>query len=241
MWRTAGVAVLVALLAPATAGAETVRAGSVYARVTPTEIALGNALAERRWSRASFRTVALVDKRGADRPWSAAVPDFSLRLAGADAVSASDFSVPAASVQRLARGGLRVTMELAGSGLAATRTAEAYPGVAGFRTQTVLRPPVPLALGGAVLERAATGSALPSLTALRAGADWREPDWQGPQAQVGDPHAGTWRDTRDGARGAPLAGGAGASDRARGARFVAVSLRGRWRTAALRGSPKGVR
>ena len=31
--------------------------------------------------------------------------------------------------------------------------------------------------------------------ALRAGADWREPGWTGPDVAVGDPHAGTWRET----------------------------------------------
>jgi hypothetical protein len=64
------VLVLALALAPATAQAQDVRAGGAYARVTPTEVVLGNGLAERRWSRAPFRTTALVDKRGAGRAWS---------------------------------------------------------------------------------------------------------------------------------------------------------------------------
>jgi hypothetical protein len=60
-------AALAALAAAAPAGAQEVRAGSVYARVTPTQVVLGNSLAERRWDRAPFRTTALVDRRGDER------------------------------------------------------------------------------------------------------------------------------------------------------------------------------
>src|SRR4051795_4148374 len=204
--RIAGGVALVALVAPAVARADEVRAGSVQARISPTEVVLGNSVVERRWARAPFATTALVDRRGRDRTWSTATPDFSLRLAGAEVVTSEAFTVTAVRTDRLDRGGLRVTMELSGPGLSAERVAEAYPGVAGMRTQTILLSPVPLALGGAPLERAVTGPAEPSLTALRAGADWREPGWSGPPVSVGDPHAGTWRDTRTAGPGQALAG-----------------------------------
>ncbi len=55
---------------------------------------------------------------------------------------------------------------------------------------------MPLLLAGARLAQLRTGGGLvPTRHALRAGADWREPEWPGPQFTVGDPHAGTWRDT----------------------------------------------
>src|SRR3954468_8775131 len=140
------------------APAATYADGSVYARVDAKQVVLGNSVAERRWSRARLRTVALVDKRRGGRGWStAAKPDFKLSIAAARRPS-SAFRVKSVAVTRLARGGLRVTMRLAGPpGLSATRTAEAYPGIAGFRTQTVLRPTIPLALAGVTLEQAAVG------------------------------------------------------------------------------------
>jgi hypothetical protein len=60
---------------------------------------------------------------------------------------------------------------------------------------------VPLTLLAARLEEARTGPADTTLHAFRAGADWREPDWAGPTPSVGDPHAGTWRDSRSAAPG----------------------------------------
>ncbi len=158
---------------PAPAG--TTREGSVYATVTADGVVLGNALAERRWSRAALRTTALVDKRGQDRTWSAGSRDFSLQV-GAASVGSELFRVASVAVTPLDRGGLRVTMTLDGvPGLAATREVEAYDGVAGFRTRTVLHPTAPLVLRGATLDEVAVGTAAPTLHALRAGADWREP------------------------------------------------------------------
>src|SRR4051794_17822550 len=200
-------AVLLAL--PATAArAETVRAGSVYARISATDVVLGNSVAERRWTRDGLVTAALVDKRGKDRTWSAGRRDFALDLAGRADVGSERFTVTSAKASKLARGGLRVTMELASPvpGLTATRSAEAYPGIAGFRTQTILHPAAGLALSGATLDEAAVPGAAPTLHAFRAGSDWREPDWSGPPVSIGDPHAGDWRDTHTAPAGHPLAG-----------------------------------
>jgi len=200
---------LVAATAPAWAkptGDGTVRAGSVYATVTGTEVVLGNSVAERRWSRDALRTTALVDKRGQDRTWSTGSRDFSLTI-GAATVGSEAFSVEDVAVRRLDRGGLQVTMTLAGvPGLAATRVVEAYNGIAGFRTQTFLTPTTPLPLRGATLDEAAVGAATPVLHAFRSGADWREPDYTGPDVAVGDKHPGTWRDTRTAPAGTALQG-----------------------------------
>lgn len=198
--------------APAGA-ADVQRDGDVYARVTSSEVVLGNRLAERRWDRASFRTSALVDRRGADRRWSSGRRDFTLSLSGTE-VSSEAFRVESVDVARLARGGLRVTMRLALApggttglpGLSVTRVAEAYPDVAGFRTQTTLESPVPLTLSAATLDEAAVGSAKPTIHAFRAGADFRNPDFDGPPVSVGDPHAGTWRDSDRAPRGKAIEG-----------------------------------
>ncbi|HWL36189.1 MAG TPA: alpha-galactosidase [Frankiaceae bacterium] len=197
---------LVVPAVPATAGTEH-RHGSVYARVTDGEVVLGNSVTERRWSRSALRTTALVDKRGRDRVVSAGSRDFALNVAAADVLGSEAFRVSSVSVDRLERGGLRVTMALSGvPGIAATRVVEAYGGIAGFRTQTVLTPTVPLVLRGATLDEVVVPAAAPTLHALRAGADWRDPSYTGPQFTLGDPHAGTWRDTKTAPAGTPLAG-----------------------------------
>src|SRR4051812_30737270 len=206
-WAAAAAALVALGVVPsAAAAATTYRDGSVYARVDATSVTLGNSLAERRWDRAPFRTASLVDKRGSDRAWSAGSHDFALELGTGADIGSDSFRAVGVDVQRLARGGLRVTMTLRAPALSATRVAEAYPGVAGFRTQTTIESSVPLALSGATLDEAAVGTAAPTLHAFRAGADWREPGYEGPQLALGDKHAGTWRDTQTAATGQPLEG-----------------------------------
>ncbi|HEX2087636.1 MAG TPA: alpha-galactosidase [Solirubrobacteraceae bacterium] len=196
------VAAVVAASALALIPAAAAHADTVYARVEATQIVLGNELVERRWARAPMRTVALDDKRGRGWSWNRATPDFALGAIRSDA-----FAVTRVDRGDLPGGGIRLTMTLTGPpGLTVKRIAEAYPGVAGFRMQTIVEPAGGLAIGSAVLEQAATGAATPTLHAFRAGADWRDAEWAGPPLQVGDPHAGTWRDTRTAARGQAVAG-----------------------------------
>ncbi|HEY7874641.1 MAG TPA: alpha-galactosidase [Actinomycetota bacterium] len=179
--------------------------GSVYARVTDGAVVLGNDLVERSWDRAAFATTELIDKRGGGRVWSRDHADFEL-LVGAARVPSTLFSLASADVTDIG-GGLRVTMELTAPGIAATRIAEAYDGIAGFRTQTILRPAAALALRGASFEEAAAGTDVAAtITALRAGADWRDPGYTGPPLAIGDPHAGTWRDSRSAGLGEDVAG-----------------------------------
>lgn len=200
-------AALATLLGAAPARAETFRDGEVYARVTSGEVVLGNDLAERRWSRDGLRTERLLDKRSPPRTWSAGSRDFTVSLAGAE-VGSEAFRVESVEVRRLSRGGLRVSMRLAlaGGALTATRVAEAYPGVAGFRTQTILESAVPLSLRGATLDEAAVAGAGPTIHAFRAGADWRQPGYRGPDLSVGDAHGGTWRESRSAGPGSDLEG-----------------------------------
>src|SRR6185312_9423857 len=150
----------------------------------------------------------------ADRTWSTQSRDFTLALTGLE-LGSEAFSVQSVAVTKLPRRGLRVTMRLAAplqlpglsGGLSVTRIAEAYPGIAGFRTQTVLESAAPLVLERATLEQAAPpGAVAPAIHAFRAGADWREPDWTGPAITAGDPHPGTWRESHTAAAGRPLDG-----------------------------------
>jgi hypothetical protein len=207
MRRGALLLIAVAALGVAAPGASAAPSDDVYASFSPTEVVLGNSVAERRWSRAELRTTALVDKRGGGRTWSRNSRDFSIRVGPQD-IGSEMFAVDSVTVAPLARGGLRVTMAISGPGLTGTRVAEAYPGVAGFRTQTTLESPVGLTIAAATLEQAGVGSVTPAIHALRAGADWRDSEWAGPQVQFGDPHAGTWRDTKRAGAGQALEGAA---------------------------------
>jgi hypothetical protein len=218
------IAVLVAAfvvvpLARADTPQATQQSGTVYARVTASDITLGNATIERRWSRSAFATTGLTDKRPGGRQWAGMHRDFTLRVASAP-IGSETLRATDVTVQQLV-GGLRLRIDLAGvPGLRVTRIIEAYDAIAGFRTQTLLRPTTPLALSGYTLDEVGlAGPVRPTIHALRAGADWREPGWTGPQIAVGDPHAGTWRESRAAARGAPLTGAAqwvsGADDASR--------------------------
>ncbi len=197
----------------APAGAAQTCSGSVCAEVSATAVEVRNPLALRRFDRLSFRTLRLVDRRGAGRSWSPSRRDFSVTLAGGAELGSEALMVRDVETRRVARGGLRVVMTLvprAGAvvppGVEVERSVEAYPGVAGFRTETLVRSSVPLVVSRVTLEEAGAGTASPTIHALRAGADWREPDWEGPQLQVGDPHAGTWRDTHSAPSGQALEG-----------------------------------
>jgi hypothetical protein len=190
-----GIVLLAAVLAvfPASADARV--------RVTSDRIEVANGLVSRTWSRDGFRTLELVDRRGPDRVWSRDTPDFALVVAG-QRIASDAFDVAGVDV---ARGGRRLTIHLTGvPGLDVERVVDLRDGVAGMRTQTILRPALPLPLQGVTLEQATTGAATPTVHAFRAGADWREPEWTGPQVQVGDPHGGTWRETHTAGRGEPL-------------------------------------
>src|SRR5262245_40738526 len=85
-------ATAVMLCAAGVAQAETYKNGPVRADVGPTSIELSNSQASRTWTRAPFRTAALVDRRGADRTWSAGSRDFALSLGGVE-LGSEDFSV----------------------------------------------------------------------------------------------------------------------------------------------------
>ena len=185
----------------------------VTAHVTDDRVVLENEVAQRIWDRDEFGTSRLRDLRDGGRLWSRNARDFTLTLAGGHAVGSDAFRAEDVSVRRIDKGGVRITMRLTPrpgvpiAGLTATRTADAYPGIAGFRTQTTLHASAPLVLQGATLDEAAPGGAVRSaIHSFRAGADWREPDWPGPPLWVGYNHPGTWRETRTAPAGQPVEG-----------------------------------
>jgi hypothetical protein len=186
------------------------RVGGVYASVTASSVVLGNDDVERTWDRGAFQTASLVDKRDGGRVWGEHVDDFEL-AASAGRLPSHLFAVTAVALAAIDHG-VRVTMSLAapGSALTVERVVEAYDGVAGFRSQTTVAAAVPVALTGARLEGVGAGGGVtPSISSFRGGADWRTGGhWPGAPVAVGNPEAGTWRDTRTAAAGQALEGAA---------------------------------
>ncbi|HEX2196908.1 MAG TPA: alpha-galactosidase [Actinomycetota bacterium] len=186
------------------------RSGTAYVEVTDDRVVVGNALVERAWSRGGWANVSYVDKRGGNQVAGASGPDFTLDV-GTASIPGDSFDATAVSVEEIP-GGLRAEVSLAPvegvePALAVTRIVEVYEGVAGVRTETVIETPAPVVLRGYVLDQVAVGDEVAAtIHAFRAGADWREPNWPGPQGSIGDPHAGTWRDSDGGAPGEAIAG-----------------------------------
>ncbi|MDX6666347.1 MAG: alpha-galactosidase, partial [Solirubrobacteraceae bacterium] len=207
---TLPLAVLALALVPAAASATTYSDGGVDAHVEAQQVTLSNGLVTRTWNRTALRSAITDDRSGL--PVTTAAPDFTLTIGG-QSLPSSDFTIDSVTAGHAKGGGVRLTMSLTDKTLpvlTATRIVEAYPGVAGFRTQTTLFSPVPLVLSAATIDEAAVGGkALPTVHGFRAGADWRggDPAWTGPTyGSVGDAHAGDWRDSRTGERGAALTG-----------------------------------
>lgn len=193
--------------ADAQQAAEVTKNGSVYARVTADEITIGNSLVERTWSRTGFGTTAYSRKDAFSFSGSPS-PDFTLDL-GAASLASTSLDVQSFTVDEIARG-LRLNFVLAEPGTAVLnalnvkRSIEVYNGIAGFRTETSILSSSPLPLRGYTIDELSVPAASPTIHAFRAGADWREYGWAGPQFSVGDAHPGTWRDTRTAAAGTAL-------------------------------------
>ncbi|MGH7821057.1 MAG: hypothetical protein ACREQ9_14935, partial [Candidatus Binatia bacterium] len=176
----------------------------VCATITAERVVLENDLVERSWARSAFVTESLVDKR-TGTTWSSGSADFVVRTFAAE-ISSSLLGVADVTVTPLARGGLRVTFELRPlsstlpppldplAGFVAERIVEAYPGVAGFRSQTTITTALPLVVSGYDVETIVPPTPVAATNhSFRAGGDWREPGWQSPALTVGDPHGGSWR------------------------------------------------
>jgi hypothetical protein len=177
---------------------------SVQVEIDAGRIVLRNGLVERAWTRSPYRTESLTDLRNG-RVWTTGSDDLALAVLGVDLVTR--FAVSGEpEVETLDDGALRVRTTLLpaplGSGLPLLRVVRSvtmYPGVAGMRIDTRLEPTLPLILSGYTLDRVQpAGSVTADLHAFRAGADWRDPEWAGPPLVIGDPQAGTWRETTSG-------------------------------------------
>lgn len=187
--------------------------GAVSASTTADTVVVENGLARRVYTLAPFATSEVTDLR-TGQTWAGDGEDFSLNVGGV-AVPGSAFTAKVAALEALERG-VRVRFELTPgaaapvSNIRIERVVEVYEGVAGFRTSMVVHAPAgAVPLRGGVIDSVAVGSEVSATThAFRAGADWREPGWQGPALAVGDPRSGTWRETKTGTAGEAI-GGAG--------------------------------
>ena len=207
------VVLVVAALAPGVGAQESAavhRSGTTYVEVTDQTIVVGNDLVERSWARNGWANASFVDKRGGQQIAGLTGPDFSLDV-GVVNVPSSHFQATAVSVEEIP-GGLRAEVTLAPlegvePALQLTRIVEVYEGIAGTRTQMVVETPAPVVLRGYMLDQVEVGDEVTTtLHAFRAGADWREPGWAGPDGSIGDPHAGTWRDSDTAAPGEVIRG-----------------------------------
>ena len=182
--------------------------GSTYARFEDDRIVLGNSMVERSWTRESFGTEYMLDKRSGLR--LGATDEFSLTtnaFAPSWNITGASFDVERASAAPLDGGGLALTMELAGTPGRVVRTVKVYPDVAGFELRTSLQ--MAGALSRYELEQLALPGATPEIHSFRAGYDWRgsdTPDW-GPQVSpFGGHHSGDHRVTTRGEPGQRLDG-----------------------------------
>ncbi|MCA1727113.1 MAG: alpha-galactosidase [Actinobacteria bacterium] len=191
-----------------------VRAASgVSVTIAPGQIQIENEVVRRVWrdTGASFRTASLRDLR-TGREWvgPAGSNDFSLSTPKPLKFTSSDFSLDSAEQAPLAGGGVRVTMHLSGPLLfSIDQIVDAYPGIAGFRQQLVVRPAAALVVSSYSLGEITTPEALrPVGQTFHSGSDWRdEEDWE-PRIQIGGedtPRAGRsdWRVQTAGPRGGP--------------------------------------
>ena len=203
-------AVLLCLaLTPTVAAAQTtpttVSARGVTATIAEDTVTLANGVVERTWTTAPYGTAGITDKRTGTT--TGATDDFTLRLADGVELTGADFTVANTTAEKVARGGLRLTMTLAAPAATVVRTVTAYPGVAGFEVRTAVQ--MAGVLTGYTLDEVALPQAAPSLHAFSAGYDWRgsdTPDWEPACAPFGGANTGDHRETQTAAAGAALEG-----------------------------------
>ncbi len=181
---------------------------AVKAEINAERIVLSNGLLERSWTRTPYRTERLTDLRNG-RVWTEDTSDLALAIVGYDLIEG--FVVEGEpQVETTAKGAVRVTTTLVPSLLGINllpglpilrmiRTVEMLPGIVGMRSEARIESTLPLILSGYTLDQAQpVGGVDADLHSFRAGADWREPGWEGPPLAIGDPRAGTWRLTTTG-------------------------------------------
>jgi hypothetical protein len=173
------------------------------AQIDGERIVIGNGLVERRWTRKPYRTEALTDLR-TGRVWTQDSADIALGILGLEVIDRFEVSGEP-QVETQDDGTVRVTTTLVPSiGVAlpllrVIRTVELTPGIAGLRHETRLESLLPFTLSSYWLDRSTPGETVNAdLHSFRAGADWREPEWDRPPLTIGDPQGGTWRKTTSG-------------------------------------------
>lgn len=181
--------------------------GAVQLQIDEGRIVLSNGLIERSWTSSPLvRTERLVDLR-TGKVWISDDTDFALGVVGLPLSGNYRSSTVGIKSETTPSGSVRLTMSLVPTLPVAElpqtvirRTFEMYPGIAGMRVETNIETLVPLVITGYSLEQALPeGDALTAdLHSFRAGADWREPEWEGPPLVLGDAQTGTWRKTVSG-------------------------------------------
>ena len=171
--------------------------GSTYVIEQDGAIAIGNGLVERTFGgdETDFGTVALLDKRSGHEStrFHDLLVELSDPIGGVDTIATDGYT--GHEVSKIDRG-IRLTLHYDQRLAQVDRIIDVYNGVAGFASRTRITPKVPLAVGSAWTDAFGASDSPATSHAFRAGADWREPGWGGPDGALGNPHAGTWRETK---------------------------------------------
>ena len=180
----------------------------------PDKVEIDTGIVRRKWrdtAAAGFRTTSFVDKRnGIEWVGPGTSPEFTITVGVVDFTS-SDFDTDSAEQSPLPNGGVRVTIHLSGPLLfEVDYLIDAWPGVGGFRTQTIVRPLAALPITGYSMGELTTpfSSAItPIGQTFHAGSDWRDEEGWEPQLSIGDtaPRGGRsdWRVQTQGPKGGP--------------------------------------
>lgn len=202
--RISRLALVAALVTPglplvAARAEDSVSNAGVTATFEATQARLSNGRVTRTFDRSSFTTLE-VSLDGV--PLGGISSEFRLGLA--DMMLAGDIIPVSTTTAEAVDGGVRLTRRGVVPGVVEIeRTIEMYGGIAGTRARTTLDLLAPTVVSGYSLDEIAIADAIPTVHALRAGADWRyDAGWN--PAGVGDPRKGTWRESITAPRGEDL-------------------------------------
>ena len=181
--------------------------------LSPDKVQIDTGTVSRKWrdtANFGFRTTAFLDKRN-EMEWVApgTSEEFTITVGALDFTS-SDFAMDSVDRAPLPNGGARVTMHLSGPALfSVDYVVDAWPGLAGFRTRTIVKALAALPVTRYSMGELTTPFALaPTGQTFHAGSDWRDEEGWELQLQIGGedtPRAGRsdWRVQTQGPKGGP--------------------------------------
>ena len=172
--------------------------GSTYFTEVEDGFVLGNSLVERHFAitGTDVRPTAITDQRNG-KVWETS-DDMTVDLThdGVNLLQPQNFVDH--DVSAISKG-LRLVLHYEEEIASIDRIYEVYNGVAGFASWTRISPTAPITVGTAYQDLIQAPGATATAHSFRAGADWREPGWSGPDGSLGNAHGGTWRETTTGA------------------------------------------